>query len=76
MQKKSPAAGLKKLWGSREASLLIVLALLCAVIQMRNGSFLTANVINGILKNYSYTMTLSVGMMLVLLIGGIDISVS
>jgi len=66
---------MKKLIQSREASLLLVLVLLCLVIQMRNSSFLTANVINSILKNYSYTMTLSVGMLMVLLIGGIDISV-
>ena len=65
----------KKLFQSREASLLLVMLLLCAAIQMRNSSFLTSNVINSILKNYSYTMTLSVGMLLVLMIGGIDISI-
>jgi rhamnose transport system permease protein len=59
----------------REVSLLFVLILLCAVIQLRNNQFLTANVINGIFKNYAYTMVLAFGMMLVLLIGGIDISV-
>lgn len=59
----------------REMSLLIVLVLLCAAIQMRNSQFLTPNVINGILKNYAYTMVMSFGMMIVLLIGGIDISV-
>ena len=59
----------------REVSLLVVMILLCAVIQMRNPNFLTANVINGIFKNYAYTMVLSFGLMLVLLIGGMDISV-
>lgn len=59
----------------REVSLLLVMILLCAVIQMRNNQFLTFNVINGILKNYAYTMVMSFGMFLVLLIGGIDISV-
>lgn len=59
----------------REVSLLIVLLLLCAFIQFRNPNFLTFNVINGIFKNYAYTMVLSFGMLLVLLIGGIDISV-
>ncbi len=59
----------------RETSLLFVLILLCLAIQMRNSQFLTANVINGILKNYAYTMVMAFGMMLVLLIGGIDISV-
>lgn len=66
---------LKKLLSSREVSLLLVMIVLCAAIQLRNANFLTANVINSILKNYSYTMTLSVGMLLVLLIGGIDISI-
>ncbi len=59
----------------REVSLLVVLVLLCAFIQFRNSNFLTFNVINGIFKNYAYTMVLSFGMLLVLLIGGIDISV-
>ncbi len=66
---------LKGLLRQREISLLIVLILLCAVVQLRNSSFLTFNVIDGIFKNYAYTMVLSFGMMLVLLIGGIDISV-
>lgn len=60
---------------SREVSLLVVLILLCAFIQFRNSQFLTASVINSIFKNYAYTMVLSFGMLLVLLIGGIDISV-
>ncbi len=59
----------------REVSLLLVMILLCAVIQLRNNQFLTFNVINGIFKNYAYTMVMSFGMFLVLLIGGIDISV-
>ena len=66
---------LSELLRSRELSLLIVLFLLCAAIQLRNSNFLTANVINSIFKNYSYTMVLSFGMLLVLLIGGIDISI-
>jgi len=66
---------LGELLRSREASLLLVLVLLCAVIQFRNSQFLTPNVINGIFKNYAYTMVLSFGMLLVLLIGGIDISI-
>ena len=64
-----------EIFRKREVSLLLVLILLCAVIQLRNNQFLTANVINGIFKNYAYTMVLAFGMMLVLLIGGIDISV-
>ena len=66
---------LGELLRSREASLLLVMVLLCAFIQFRNPAFLTANVINGIFKNYAYTMVMSFGLMLVLLIGGMDISV-
>lgn len=65
----------KKLLNSREFSLVIVLILLCGFVQMRNDSFLTSKTIADLLKNYSTTMTISLGMMLVLLIGGIDISV-
>ena len=66
----------KKLTGSREASLVAVLVLLCLIIQLRNSSFLTGKTIGDMLKNYSTTITLSLGMMSVLLIGGIDISVA
>ena len=66
---------LKKLVRTREFSLLIVLVLLCAVIQWRNPHFLTATVIDSILRNYSYTILMTTGMLMVLLVGGIDISV-
>ncbi|MFI3208093.1 MAG: ABC transporter permease [Eubacteriales bacterium] len=66
---------LKKLTSSREMSLILVLVVLCAFIQFRNSSFLTPKVIIDMLKNYSVTMILSLGMMSVLLIGGIDISI-
>ncbi|MCD8198335.1 MAG: ABC transporter permease [Lachnospiraceae bacterium] len=66
---------LSEILRQREISLLIVLIILCAIVQFRNSSFLTVSVINSILKNYAYTMVLSFGMMIVLLIGGIDISV-
>ena len=61
---------------SREASLLLVMVLLCAVIQWRSGGkFLSGTVITQLTQNYAYTMVLSFGMLLVLLIGGIDISI-
>ena len=72
--------GWKTLWkritGSRETTLFLVLALICAFIQLRNNSFLTAKTLEDMLKNYSTTITLSLGMMSVLLVGGIDISVA
>lgn len=66
---------LKKLTSSREMSLLLVVIVLCIFIQFRNSSFLTSTVIIEMLKNYSVTMILALGMMCVLLIGGIDISI-
>ena len=67
---------IKKLQSSRELSLFLVLALICELVQMRNGSFLTPKTLGDMLKNYSTTIALSLGMMSVLLIGGIDISVA
>lgn len=67
---------LGELLRSREASLLLVMVLLCALIQWRSGGkFLTGTVITQLTQNYAYTMVLSFGMLLVLLIGGIDISI-
>jgi len=73
LKKTSP---LSKLGSSRELSLFIVLAVICLLIQWRNSSFLTPKTIGDMFKNYSTTITLTLGMMSVLLIGGIDISVS
>ncbi|MDD3402615.1 MAG: ABC transporter permease [Hespellia sp.] len=67
---------LKKITGSREASLIIVLIILCIVIQFRSPSFLTLKSILDMLKNNANTMILTLGMLGVLLIGGIDISIA
>lgn len=67
---------LTELLRSRESSLLIVMVLLLAVIQWRSGGvFLTKTVITQLTQNYAYTAVLAFGMLLVLLIGGIDISI-
>ena len=61
---------------SREASLLLVMVLLCAVIQWRSGGmFLSGTVMTQLTQNYAYIAVLAFGMLLVLLIGGIDISI-
>ena len=65
-----------ELFRSREFSLFLVLAVLVAVIQWRsNGVFLTSNVLYELTKNYAHTAVLAFGMLMVLLIGGIDISI-
>ena len=79
MQKNTLRKGgrLGELLRSREASLLLVMILLVALIQWRSdGKFLSAIVIKQLTQNYAYTMVLSFGMLLVLLIGGIDISIA
>ena len=75
-QKNNSLGKVSGLLRSREASLMLVMILLVAVIQWRsNGMFLTPTVIGQLTQNYAYTMVLSFGMLLVLLIGGIDISI-
>jgi Ribose/xylose/arabinose/galactoside ABC-type transport systems, permease components len=67
---------LKKLASSREMSLVVVLFVLCVFVQIRSGgSFLTAQSLGDMFRNYAVSMLLSLGMMGVLLVGGIDISI-
>lgn len=62
---------------SREASLFLVMVLLCIVIQWRSGGvFFTGNVLTQLAQNYAHTAVLTFGMLMVLLIGGIDISIA
>lgn len=65
----------KKVTGSREVSLLIVLVVLCIIIQFRSPSFLTIRSIEDMLKNNAVIMIMALGMLGVLLIGGMDISI-
>jgi len=65
----------KVLAKSREISLIFVLIILCAVIQLRNSQFLSLANINDLLVNAVIMSILAIGMMCVLLIGGIDISI-
>ena len=69
-QKNTSLGKVSGLLRSREASLMLVMILLVAIIQWRsNGMFLTPTVIGQLTQNYAYTMVLSFGMLLVLLIG-------
>jgi len=65
----------KSLTKSREISLVFVLIILCAAIQLKNNQFLSFANINDLLVNATIMCVLAVGMMSVLLIGGIDISI-
>ena len=72
MEKKSL---LKKITGSREALLIVILILLYIIVGIKSPSFLSIQSILEMLKNNAVTMIMSLGMLCVMLIGGIDISI-
>ncbi|MDD7728120.1 MAG: ABC transporter permease [Clostridia bacterium] len=72
MEKKS---FVKKITGSREALLAIILIILFAAIAVVSPSFLTPKSLMDMLKNNAVTMVMALGMLCVMLIGGIDISI-
>ena len=72
MEKKSI---MKKITGSREALLAVILILLCLVVTAISPSFLTPKSIMELLKNNAVTLVMSLGMLCVMLVGGIDISI-
>jgi rhamnose transport system permease protein len=59
----------------RELGLLVFIVLLCVLFQLRNRSFLTLENINDLLTNTAILGILSVGMMMVILTRGIDLSI-
>ena len=59
----------------RELGLLIFIVALGLVIQLRNPAFLTASNLNSLLTNTSILAVLAVGMMMVLVTRGIDLSI-
>lgn len=59
----------------RELGLVIFIVVVCALVQVRNREFLTLLNIGQILANTAILGILSVGMMMVLLTGGIDLSI-
>ena len=64
MEKKS---FMKKLTGSREALLAVILVLLFVVITIISPSFLTFKSLTDMLKNNAVTMVMSLGMLCVML---------
>lgn len=59
----------------RELGLLIFIVLLSAAVQFRNSSFLTIENINDLIKNAAILSILAIGMMLVIITRGIDLSI-
>ncbi|MDD3338151.1 MAG: ABC transporter permease [Lachnospiraceae bacterium] len=66
----------KKITGSREASLVIVLIVLCIIVEILNPTFLSPTNIGQIFRNNALTMIMALGMLCILLTGGIDISIT
>jgi len=59
----------------REAGLLIFILVLAVVLQIRNSSFLTLENLNDLLTNTAILSILAIGMMLVIVTRGIDLSI-
>ena len=59
----------------RELGLLVFIVIICAIVQLRNSNFLTLGNIADLLTNTAILSILSVGMMMVILTRGIDLSV-
>lgn len=72
MEKKSV---IKKITGSREALLAVILVLLFAAITAVSPGFLSPKSLMDLLKNNAVTMVMALGMLCVMLVGGIDISI-
>ena len=59
----------------RELGLVIFIVIICIIVQSRNSEFLTVNNFRNLFTNAAILGIVSVGMMMVLLTGGIDLSV-
>jgi simple sugar transport system permease protein len=59
----------------KETSLVIMIAVLMVVVTAANTSFLTYNNINDILRSYSVHGIVAMGMLVVIITSGIDVSV-
>ena len=66
---------LKKITGSRELLLAVILILLFAIVTAISPSFLKPKSLMDMLKNNAVTMVMALGMLCVMLVGGIDISI-
>lgn len=73
--KKNMHKNLTKNMNVKEIGLLVFMIIAMIYIQMKNPQFLTGTNITDLLKNTSLLGMLSVGMMLVMLTGGIDLSI-
>ena len=73
MKKKS---ALKKLVGSREFLLFVIVVAMFAIVSAINPAFFSFKSITDMMKNNAVTMVMALGMLGVMLVGGIDISIT
>ncbi|NCA99976.1 MAG: ABC transporter permease [Clostridia bacterium] len=61
--------------GAREIGMILFILLLSLLIQLRNAQYLTSENLNDLMVNAAIMGTLAVGMMMVIITGGIDLSI-
>ena len=66
---------LKKLTGSREFLLFIIVIAMFAIVSIINPAFFSVKAVTDMLRNNAVTMVMALGMLGVMLVGGIDISI-
>lgn len=67
---------LKKLTGSREFLLFVIVVAMFGVVSAINPAFFSFEAVTDMLKNNAVTMIMALGMLGVMLVGGIDISIT
>ena len=67
---------LKRIVKRRESTLVLLFAILCALVSLRAPNFLSAKNVNTILNDSALLIIASLGQFLVILIGGIDLSMA
>jgi len=67
---------LKKLTGSREFLLLVIVVAMFVIVSLINPAFFSFESVTDMLKNNAVTMIMALGMLGVMLVGGIDISIT
>ena len=72
MKKKS---AFRKLIGSREFLLAVIVVLMFAIVSAVNPAFFFFKSVTDMMKNNAVTMVMALGMLCVMLVGGIDISI-
>ena len=68
-------SAVKKIFGSREFLLFVIVIAMFVVVSIVNPKFFTFKSVTDMMKNNAVTMVCALGMLCVMLVGGIDISI-